>query len=131
MPIQGPAEYSPYKNVAFNDVTFVIGAEAANVINVGVQLKYDGDVAQRCAATMYLSNDANGDSISSAPDSVAIGTDGVLIDPYAASQSFVVVSEADGDIDINITEAGGAATYYLVVILPDGSLKVSNAITFA
>ncbi len=130
--VQEPASHSPFKNWAFDNATFVIGAEAANVINVGIQLRYGGaDIAERSAVRMYLSDDANGDSISAAPDSVAIGTDGVIIDPYAASQSFMAVSESDGDIDIDITEAGGADTFYLVVILPDGSLVVSSAITFA
>lgn len=130
--IQEPHSHSPYENIAFDNATFTIGTEAANVINVAIQLQYAGeDIAQRAAVRMYLSDDANGDSISAAPDSVAIGTDGVIIDPYAASQSFMAVSEVDGDIDIDITEADGADTFYLVVVLPDGSLVVSGAITFA
>ncbi len=47
-----------------------------------------------------------------------------------AAKSFELISEADGDIDINITESG-AATWYLAVVLPNGSLNVSDAITFA
>lgn len=115
------------------DVDFTIGSESANVINVALQLKGPSgrEIQQRAAVTMYLSDDANGDSISSAPDSVAIGTDGVIIDAYAASTAFTVVSESDGDIDIDITEATGADEFFLVVILPNGELRVSDAITFA
>lgn len=47
----------------------------------------------------------------------------------AGQASFVLVSEVTGLIDINITKTG-AATYYLVVELPDGSLAVSSVITF-
>jgi hypothetical protein len=46
------------------------------------------------------------------------------------AKAFDLVSEADGDIDINIIEAG-VATWYLAVELPNGLLSVSPAITFA
>jgi len=115
------------------DASFVVGSEAGNVINVAIQLKdADGeDLAARANVYAYLSDDANGDSIAgTAPDGgVAIGTDGIA-DPITAGKSFRLGSEADGDIDLNITESG-ADTWYLVVVLPDGSLKVSGAITFA
>lgn len=47
-----------------------------------------------------------------------------------APRVFDLISEADGDIDINIVEAGGK-TWYLVAVLPDGTLVPSSAITFA
>lgn len=117
------------------DASFVIGAEAANVINVGIQLKDDkaqADLAVRASIRAYLSDDANGDSIiATAPSgAVAIGTDGVLYDVGGAKKVFFLTSEADGDIDINITEAG-AKTAYLVLVMPNGRLVASGAITFA
>jgi len=42
-----------------------------------------------------------------------------------------LVSEADGDIDINIVEASSKSAFYMVVILASGKLAVSGAITFA
>ena len=112
---------------------FVIGAEAANVINVGIQLKDSAgvDLAVRGAITAYLSDDANGDSIAATAPSggVAIGTDEVSI-PLIAGKAFQLVSEADGDIDIDITEAG-IDTWYLILAMPDGRLIASTAITFA
>lgn len=115
------------------DVDFVIGAQAGDVINVGLQLNNaDGAaLATRAALYAYLSDDANGDSIAAtAPDGgVAIGTDGLAI-PLVAAKTFLLVSEADGDIDLNITESG-AATWYLVLLLPNGKLVASAAITFA
>lgn len=115
-----------------NDVTFVIGAEATNIINVGIQLRdRNTDIGQRASVTAYLSSDANGDSVvGTAPTTVAIGTDGLAI-PLVAGKCFQLTSESDGDIDLNITLSSGAATYYLVIVLPDGTLKVSEAITFA
>lgn len=113
---------------------FVIGAEAANVINVGIQLN-DGNGAAlgvRASLLGYLSDDANGDSIVAvAPDGGwAIGTDGLLI-PVVASVAAHLTSESDGDIDINITHAAGAKTVYLILVMPNGKLVASAAITFA
>ena len=114
-------------------VGFTIGDEAADVINVALQLQdADGaDLAVRGCVMAYLSDDANGDSIAaSAPSAgVAIGTDGLAI-PVVANKAFRLVSESDGDIDLNIEEAGGA-TWYLIVVLPNGKLVASDAITFA
>ncbi len=114
------------------DASFVIGAEAADVINVGIQLKdADGaDIAVRGNVFAYLSDDANGDSVAgTAPDGgVAVGTDGLAI-PVVAGKAFELISEADGDIDLDITESAGA-TWYLILVLPNGKLVASGAITF-
>ena len=115
------------------DADFVIGAEGANKINVGIQLNDIAGVALavRGSVNAYLSDDANGDSIAAAAPSggVAIGTDGLAV-PVVAGKFLKLVSESDGDIDLDITEAG-AATWYLIVELPNGKLVASTAITFA
>jgi hypothetical protein len=49
--------------------------------------------------------------------------------PIVTGKTFLLVSEADGDIDLAIGEAG-AGTWYLVLVLPNGKLVVSDAITF-
>lgn len=123
---------APFASGLVNQVDFTIGAEASNVINVGIQLK-DGirNLGQRAGVIAYLSDDANGDAIAATAPSVgvSIGTDGLAI-PIVADKALHLVSESDGHIDLDIEEAG-AATWYLVLVLPDGSLKVSDAITFA
>jgi hypothetical protein len=115
------------------DVDFTIGTEAGNDINVAIQLNDAAGtaLATRAAVMAYLSDDANGDSIAAtAPDGGwVIGTDGVLI-PVVANKAAWLVSEADGDIDVTITESG-ADTFYLIVVLPNGKLAASGAITFA
>lgn len=112
---------------------FTIGAEATNVITVSIQLvdrKNGGDIAERVAVQWYLSADANGDAIGTAPSGgTAAGTDGHLIESVAQLAG-TVISEADGDIDIAMTEAG-ALTNYLILIMPDGKLYASGAITHA
>lgn len=113
-------------------VTFTVGTENTNAINVAIQLSSAaGDVTEAHALPFYLADDATGLTPSgTAPDGgIAIGADGALIE-WTANLSGLAVSEADGDIDITLTESG-ADTWYLVLVLPTGKLAVSDAITFA
>jgi len=118
-------------NISTVTATFTVGAEATNAINVAVQLK-DGsgtDLARRCALSWYLSSDANGDAVAAATDGgIAIGTDGLLLE-WTANVAGLVISEADGDIDVTLSETS-TGTWYLVLVLPGGNLAVSGAITF-
>ncbi len=113
--------------------TITVGTESANAINVAIQLTdaNGADMAVRSSVRVYLSDDANGDSIAAtAPTGgIAIGTDGVLEETTADKAGFAT-SESDGDIDITITDTG-TPTFYLIVVLPNGKLAASDAITFA
>lgn len=116
------------------DASFTIGAEAAHVRKVTVQLKFDksqASIAVRRNVFAYLSDDTSGDSLAaSAPSSGwAIATDGLLI-PVVANKAARITSEATGKFDINITEAT-AKSFYLILVLPNGRLVSSGAITFA
>ena len=59
----------------------------------------------------------------------SFGTDGLLLE-WTNNVSGLVISEADGDIDVTLTDTG-TPTFYLVLVLPNGRLVVSPAITFA
>lgn len=114
--------------------TITVGAETGgDTINVAIQLLDAGEaeVDERGTIFAYLSDDANGDSLAATAPSggVAVGTDGLLI-PVVTNKAFFLTSEADGDIDLDVVEAG-AATWYLVLVLGNGSHVVSGAITFA
>lgn len=113
---------------------FTVGAEAGDSINVAIQLltATGQEVEESCVVLAYLSDDAGGDGITAtAPDGdIAIGTDGTILTEHVADKVFVLFSESDGDIDLDIGEAAGG-TWYLVVVLPGGGLAVSGAITFA
>lgn len=131
VPVQETHERSPFKNVAFNEVEFVVGAETGgDTIITTMQFKFDGDVVQRVSGIMYLSDDANGDSVvASAPSgTVTVDTDGLVI-PLVAKKCFSFTTEADGDLDLEIVASND--TFFLVIVMPDGSLSVSPAITFA
>jgi len=127
-------EEGPYEitKEAF-EANFTVGAEAANVINVAIQLKdaQGKDLDHAAALPWYLADDAAGLNPATVAhsSSPAIGTDGGLI-ATLADLAGIVVSEADGDIDIDFTETG-ALTKYLVLVMPNGRLVVSPAITHA
>ena len=133
MPKAEHEKKAPFASANITGATFTIGTEATNVINVGIQLHKvsGGNLDVRGALMAYLSDDANGDSITATGPSTesAIGTDGVL-GILLAKKIYFLVSESDGDIDIDLTETG-AATWYLVLVMPSGKLVVSSAITFA
>ena len=115
-----------------HNATFVIGAESANVINVVIQLldSQNNDLALRGDVRGYLSSDANGDALATAPNSgIAIGTDGLMIETLA-NQAFWLTSESDGDIDVDITETA-TPTFYIVLVMPNGQRVISAAIIFA
>jgi len=114
--------------------SFTIGTEAADVINVAVQLKNNqaSDVAALQGVKAFLSDAATGIGIAAtAPDGgIAIGTNGAILDATVAGKAIWVQTEADGSFDIDIEESG-TDTFYLVVELPGGKQVVSEAITFA
>lgn len=134
MPGQQSPLRNPFRANRVGHATFTIGTEASNVITVAVQLQDERrrDVAQRCEVGWRILQDANGDAyVTTAPDGgVAAGTDGAVL-TTVTGKAGLAVSEADGDIDIAITHAAGAKTVYLGIVLPDGSLVISTAITFA
>ena len=122
--------FSPACHVGHAVVT--VGAEGTNAINVAIQLRDSNnrDLQAAGAIHAYLADDEGGGVIAaSAPDGGwAIGTDGLLI-PIVANKAALLVSEADGDIDVTITESTGK-TFYLILVFPDGGIS-STAITFA
>lgn len=118
---------------AFWDAVFTVNAEATNVIKVDVQINdIDGvAVATPRSFFMYLADDAAGlvPSTVAPTGGVAINTDGALM-TQVTNLSWEAVTEADGDLSIDITDTG-TPTFYLVIRKPDGTLDISGAITFA
>lgn len=78
----------------------------------------------------YLSSDSAGLDFNAATvtTETAIKEDGSLA-IVLAKILYLATSEADGDIDFTITDTGDDI-YYFVVVLPNGKLVVSDAITF-
>lgn len=124
---------NPYYSNTFQYAALTIGAEDTNVIKVTVQLQTPArdNVAARKGFLCYLSDNANGDDlIGTAHTSIAVAAVGVLI-PLVAGKAFLAKTDANGVIDINITQSSGAKTAYLNIVMPDGSVQTSAAITHA
>lgn len=118
-------------------VAFTVAAQSGNVISVAGQVNYASGqaVAEARALMVYVTDQADGSAIGAPAGgtdvTIASGTDGLLIETLA-DVAGLVVSESDGDFDIDLTHvATGIDTVYLVAVLPDGALAVSGAITFA
>lgn len=133
MPLGRPSsKHNPFKSVdVCNRVSFVIGALTSHVINVAMQLKDANavNISERAGIRAFISDDANGDSFTaSAPTTTAIGTNGVAA-ATVTGKYFELVSESNGTIDLNITY-NGAATWYLIIVMPDGTLVPSGPLVF-
>jgi hypothetical protein len=130
-----PAKANPYAFGFIGGVSLTIGVEgagAADAIDISIQLE-DGngaDLGEKGWLLAYISDDAAGDSVAvTAPDTVAINVDGVY-NAITTGKFFLMVSEDDGTIGLRITE-DAVDTFYLCLLMPDGSVAVSDAITFA
>ena len=118
-------------------VSFTVGSESTEAITVSCQFKdaAGADMTSARCLRAYLSADSAGQTASSASGlTVTSGTDGltqVSVDSNTINMLWLT-SEADGDVDVVITDASaGTTTNYLNVITPDGKIHTSGAITFA
>jgi len=115
------------------DASFSIGTESADVITVSVQLLNAAATAVSAPAAVlgYLASDAlamERYTITNTGD-IASGTDGFVVE-LVDNSVFLGVSESDGDLDIAIS-ASGTPSMYLALVLPNGALATSGAITFS
>ena len=118
-------------------VSFSIGSESTEAITVSCQCKdaAGNDMPSARCLRAYLSADSAGQTAASSSGlTITSGTDGltqVSVDANTINMLWLT-SEADGDVDVVITDAsGGTLTNYLNVITPDGKIHTSGAITFA
>jgi len=117
------------------DAEFTIGSESNDTISVNVQfLDWNGDpLTNPTGILAYVSTSADGcsvDGIGSNGQSLAIssGGDGTLLE-LVNKKLYWLVPSSSGSIDIDFSDTGDA-TYYLVLVLPNGKLAISDAITF-
>jgi hypothetical protein len=115
------------------DATITVGDEVTNARAITIQLKDSNgnDLAERATVRAYVMADASGDAFATTGGStgIAIGTDGALL-ALVAKKAFVLISEADGDIDLTLTDTG-TEVMYLHLELPNGRRVVSSALTNA
>lgn len=114
------------------DVKLTVGAESSNNIDVTVQLldNYGMALRARKCLPFYLANDASGDTpASTAPSGGLSATTGAAIE-WANNLSGMLITTSNGTAVLRINESL-TPTFYLVIVLPDGSRVVSSAITFS
>lgn len=108
-------------------------AEAAEARTCAVQLKdfAGADLAVRGVVTAFVSTDAAGDTPVDGATTIALtaGTDGAVLPGADAGARAQFVSEADGDIDIVLTDSAGATgNVYLHIVGPLGNILASSAV---
>lgn len=116
------------------DARMTVGVEASNVISVDVQLvdRLNGNtIGESVALNWYLSSSATGAAIATAPDSGAALSNGYgALAEWTANVNGLVITNSNGRAIFTLSESS-TGTWYLVLVMPDGKLMVSDAITFA
>lgn len=124
---------APDKSVASK--MFTVGAEAANVISVTIQLKdaRAKNLTGPRAIRVFLSDSATtGAIIATAPSGgvAAGGGIGSILNAAVAGKVLDCMTNATGALRLDITEAG-VKTLYVYLVTPNGEVAVSPAVTFA
>jgi len=112
--------------------TITVGDEAEHVVPVTIQLNdaKGAAIAARACILAYITSDANGDTFNTtAGMTVGTGTDGTAL-ALVADKVALLISEADGDIDLTV-EHDGTASAYLQLVMPNGKKVASGALTWA
>lgn len=113
--------------------TASVGAEAGNAITVSFQVygaAQNQEAAQRKMVLAYLSSDAAGDTAVAAQTSMAAGTDGSVVGIVEAAKTLICITEADGDLDLVVTD-NGTSTRYLHLYDMSGNKLVTATLPFA
>ena len=144
-----PASEAPYMGPNYYDnIAFTIGVQAGSVINVALVLQdannntipgsdvtdigpsQSGGEIGPAMAGFYLSDNADGSTLTAtAITTIAIGTNGVILNIPVAGKYFEAISTLAGLLDFNLTK-NAARTTYLCVIMPNGQVLVSPPIVF-
>lgn len=105
----------------------------ADTITVSLQMNQGDEstaVTEALAVLVYLSTDTGGQALDAAPSGgFAAGTDGTILVEHTANIVATCLTEADGDLDIVLTDTASASTY-VNVILPSGQRIGSAICTF-
>ena len=109
------------------DVAFTVSDNDTTTPNVAMQFKDVGgnDVSHPVAVMCYLTTDAAGQTLAADgtdTTEIAIGTDGTILAELVTDIMAVCVSEADGDLDLEVTVVDGKTVYFNVV-MPNGEVK--------
>jgi spore maturation protein SpmA len=123
-------EWTPMIDCAYN-ASFTVGTTASNKAKVTVQLKdFEGkNLTVANTVLVYLASDSTGLTIISTiiGTEVAINTNGSLA-VVTTKIASLIISTATGLFDVDLEDGSNKSTFYLVVVMPNGKLKVSGAV---
>ncbi len=132
-PSRQEAKDSPFKAACEVDrIEYTVNDEITGTINVEMEFQdVNGNALQeRAAVRAYLSDDDDGSTLTATvpATSILIGTNGLLI-PLVTGKVFEIVCDEDGLADVTITST--THTWYLVIVSPTGTLRISGPIVIA
>ncbi len=110
--------------------TITVQAESGSTVQVDIQLTdfFGKDLATVGSCLAYLSDNADGSTTGTAhTTSPVINTDGLMM-ILLTDLAWLLISESDGDISIDFVDSS-TSTVYLVLVMPNGTLVISDAIT--
>lgn len=114
------------------EIEFTVNAQVGDVIDVDIQVNKNGAaVDEEYALGIWLSDALPPDMNATPPNG---GTDsfggGVILHEFITDIYFLILADDTGAFTLQITDTG-TPTFYLNVIVPDGTIESSGAITFA
>ena len=114
------------------DAVITVGTLSGDVYPINIQLKdFEGkDLTVPAAIHAYITSDSSGlDPADCTTDlhTTSEGDGAVLI--LLTLYHYLLISEADGDIDVDF-EDDGTDDRYLVLVMPNGKLVVSGVLTY-
>ena len=109
------------------DVAFTVSDNDTTTPNIAMQFKdiAGNDINHPVVVIWYLSTDTAGQTLAvdgTDTTEIAIGTDGTILVELSTDIIALCVSEADGDLDLEVTVADGK-TVYVNVVMPNGEVK--------
>ncbi len=118
-----------YIETPVEDAEFEAADEAANMIEVTIQIVDPaGDpMEEQFAFMLNICTDVDGEVIDNGNVTTSLTT-GVLLQAITADTQLHILTDTTGKAVIELTEAVGAATHYLGVVLPNGKYAVSDAV---
>ena len=110
-------------------VEFTVNAQVSTTIGVDVQVNKNGTaVTERYVLPMWLSDSLPPDMSATPPTNIDSGN-GLLLHEFITDLYFLFQTDATGAATVNVIDSG-TPTFYLNVLMPDGTIESSGAITF-
>lgn len=123
-------EWTPIVDCAYN-ASFTVGTTTSNKAKVTVQLKdfAGNNLTVANTVLVYLASDSTGLTVIA----TIIGTEVVInangsLSVVTTKIASLITSTVAGLFDVDLEDGSNKSTFYLVVVMPNGKLKISGAV---